>query len=47
VADHKIPQAFGGTDDEENLQGICSVCDKEKSSKEGHLGKRRRNIPAE
>ena len=40
VCDHIIARAFGGTDDEWNLQGICSGCDKAKSSAEGHLGRK-------
>jgi 5-methylcytosine-specific restriction endonuclease McrA len=39
IADHKLSRAFGGSDDDDNLQGICATCDGEKSSAEGQLGR--------
>ncbi|MBF4406127.1 HNH endonuclease, partial [Vibrio anguillarum] len=32
--DHIINKANGGTDDDANLQSICSPCHKEKTAKE-------------
>ena len=32
--DHITPKATGGTDDEDNLQTICTACHKEKTIKE-------------
>lgn len=32
--DHKIPLCKGGTDDRENLQGICEKCHDEKTCKD-------------
>lgn len=34
VCDHKVPLAHGGTDDLENLQTICQVCDRDKTAAE-------------
>jgi 5-methylcytosine-specific restriction protein A len=38
VCDHRVP---GDDHSPENLQGICSDCDRRKSSREGHEAKRR------
>jgi 5-methylcytosine-specific restriction enzyme A len=36
--DHEIPKALGGTDDLDNLQGLCAACHKEKTAREAkHL----------
>ena len=35
--DHIKAKAFGGADDESNLQSLCSACHKEKTAKEGKL----------
>ena len=32
--DHKVPKAEGGTEDDDNLQAICSDCHKAKTAKE-------------
>lgn len=32
--DHKTPKAHGGTDDESNLQAICTPCHRAKTSSE-------------
>lgn len=32
--DHRIPKAQGGTDDEANLQAICTPCHKAKTAEE-------------
>lgn len=33
--DHIIPLAFGGSDTEDNIQGLCAECHRDKSSTEG------------
>jgi 5-methylcytosine-specific restriction endonuclease McrA len=38
IADHIIAGAFGGSDDMDNLAGICASCSAKKSSAEGHHG---------
>lgn len=35
VVDHKLPQAWGGTDDLDNLQPLCEMCN---SGKKDHFG---------
>lgn len=39
ICDHKKPLAEGGNDDVENLQTICSSCDKEKTAQESRRGR--------
>ena len=34
--DHIIPRHLGGTDERENLQGLCCSCHSSKTSAEGH-----------
>lgn len=36
--DHIVPKSQGGTDDEANLQWICTECHREKSAREGTGG---------
>lgn len=36
IADHVLPVAQGGSDDESNMKGICSRCNKKKTGKESH-----------
>lgn len=36
--DHRIPFAFGGTDEYNNYQPICAECHRRKSAYEGSLG---------
>lgn len=33
--DHRIPVAFGGSDDDTNMQAVCRPCHQHKSSMEG------------
>lgn len=42
IADHIIPLAEGGRDDESNLRGICAECHKVKTQAEAARGARRR-----
>ncbi|OTG85834.1 HNH endonuclease [Acinetobacter sp. ANC 4558] len=35
--DHIVAKAHGGTDDESNLQSLCSPCHKEKTAMEGKI----------
>ncbi len=42
IADHAIPLAEGGKDDESNLRGICAECHKAKTQDEATRGARRR-----
>ena len=42
VVDHKIPLAWGGTDDRENKQGLCNPCHDEKSKAERAFTRRRK-----
>ncbi len=37
--DHIVPKALGGTDDEPNLQAICSACHKAKTAREATHGR--------
>ena len=37
--DHRIPRSQGGTDDRENLQGVCKPCHSRKGAKEGRWGR--------
>lgn len=39
--DHITPKADGGTDDDGNLQGICSECHRAKTQAEAARGRRR------
>lgn len=39
--DHIVPLEFGGTDTEENTQGLCKACHEAKSKAEGVVGSRR------
>ncbi len=32
--DHKLPRRLGGSDDDSNLQGLCSWCHKSKTARE-------------
>lgn len=32
--DHKTPKSQGGTDDDENLEGICTRCHRDKTARE-------------
>lgn len=42
-ADHKVPRARGGTDDLDNLQGLCRSCHSRKTAREDSgFTKRRR-----
>lgn len=41
VVDHKIPLAWGGTDDRGNKQGLCNPCHEEKSKAERAFTRRR------
>ena len=41
VVDHRIPLAWGGTDDRENKQGLCNPCHDEKSKAERAFTRRR------
>lgn len=36
--DHKVPKAQGGTDDDSNLQAICTPCHKAKTAREAQAG---------
>lgn len=36
--DHKVPLAEGGTDDPDNVQGLCADCHREKSQAEAVRG---------
>lgn len=40
VADHVIPLAEGGRDDESNLQGLCGECHEVKTQAESQRGQR-------
>lgn len=42
--DHVTPKAKGGTDDEDNLQAICSECHREKSTREAAEAQGRRKV---
>jgi 5-methylcytosine-specific restriction protein A len=37
--DHVLPKAFGGSDDDDNLQSICVPCHKAKTALEGNMGR--------
>ncbi len=37
--DHKIPKFEGGTDDDENLQSICTTCHTAKTAEEARRGR--------
>lgn len=37
--DHVKPKSQGGTDDDANLQAICTPCHKAKTAREGHARK--------
>lgn len=39
--DHIVPKAEGGTDDESNLQAICSDCHKSKTAREAQRARER------
>lgn len=39
VCDHIIPEAEGGSDDPTNLQTICQLCDRVKTSAEAQAGR--------
>lgn len=39
--DHKVPLAEGGTDDPDNVQGLCDACHREKTQQEAARGVRR------
>jgi len=39
--DHIIPRFEGGTDEDANLQTLCSRCHQRKSAREGNAAKRR------
>jgi 5-methylcytosine-specific restriction protein A len=41
ICDHIVARAFGGTEDDSNLQGLCRPCSDTKSGKEGALGRSR------
>lgn len=41
VVDHKLPLAWGGTDDRDNKQGLCNPCHDEKSKAERAFTRRR------
>ena len=41
IADHAIPLAEGGRDDEGNLRGICPSCHREKTVEESKRGRNR------
>ena len=36
--DHIVPKSRGGTDDEDNLQTICTACHAQKTAREGLAG---------
>ncbi|MEQ7870735.1 HNH endonuclease signature motif containing protein [Chromohalobacter salexigens] len=38
--DHIVGQAFGGTDDDDNLEAICTPCHKAKTARESQSGRR-------
>jgi 5-methylcytosine-specific restriction enzyme A len=42
IVDHIVPRFEGGSDDDDNLQSICSPCDKVKTAAESARGRRRR-----
>ncbi len=39
MADHIVPKTHGGTDDRENLRGICKRCHDTKSGREGRASR--------
>jgi 5-methylcytosine-specific restriction protein A len=39
TADHIIPKARGGTDDESNLQGLCAQCHTAKTAGDAQAGR--------
>jgi 5-methylcytosine-specific restriction protein A len=41
IADHIVPRAEGGTDDLDNLQGVCAVCSDAKTKQEAARGRAR------
>lgn len=41
VADHIVPLAEGGADDESNLQSLCHACHRTKTSEEARRGRQR------
>jgi 5-methylcytosine-specific restriction protein A len=41
AVDHRVPKAEGGTDRWENLQSLCSPCEKRKTGSDGNRGMRR------
>lgn len=40
TVDHIIPKAWGGTDDRNNLQGLCKRCHNKKTRQESIKGKK-------
>lgn len=44
AVDHVVPVAEGGTNDPNNLQGICSACHKTKTTEEQQRGRERRKV---
>ena len=45
--DHKVPLAEGGTDTDDNVQGLCDACHREKTLAEALRGRARATTPAD
>ena len=45
VVDHKRPKWLGGTDDRDNLGGLCNPCNLAKTASEGQAGRQAKAAP--
>lgn len=39
TADHIVPKALGGTDEDGNLEALCRACQQRKAGREGQAGR--------